>query len=957
MKPAVFPLTGAIMVLAAALVACAPGGDTAVTPPGTTPTTDGSSGLPPGPTVPGARWDDPATWPDGKVPTAGADVTILAGSRVVLNTTPPSLGDLMVHGELVFDNRDLRLNATSVQVMGKDALFQIGSELAPYAHDALITLSKKAGADDTKESTKGITVMDGARLELHGESRARVSWTQLASTAAPGATSLTLKESVDWKPGDLLVVAPSGFDPMETERVQVRSVSGNTVAFSPALKFSHFGETQSYAHNGRTVTVDERAEVGLLSRNIVVQGDANSEAEYAAFNKTVINDPTEGNGDDPTPADPDTSDTPDDPNGYDYVAPVDSYKPGFGGHIMVMAGGAARVEGVELRRMGRTGFKGRYPLHFHLAGDVNGSYVKHSSVYDSFQRAVVAHQTSNLLVEGNVAYNVINHMYILAEDGRVAKGKPTPTETGNRFVDNLGVLVYSPPVKDQAFHPRTPLSRSTQDEERSAVFWMNHPNVTLRGNHAVGTVKGNGFFYGRNGFTTSLNVQFDFKDNVAHTIGGAEDRLAGKPHENNPNYPPNAVGFGVLVGREIRSSVPMLVEGLTAYKSTNAGIWTEGPVNVVRGAFADNPTGVRVSAGIKANAVVKDTVIVGQTKNTNNWLRLQDRSQPSAMPVPGNTTGYTGIENATQTLLCVDVDTVTFHDVGSAALSFTPSEYGREGYFRGSARGVKIYGNTAAFAGLLKPHDTFYGPNGAINIVRGDFTDLDGSLLGAGAGAKLYGPSTTAPKPEWAWLDSANAYVSTASGGTPNVGAPLKTYLAFDGFDVKYGDMMARGYGSWRDNRAWATRWTGNSAFGYRPGGYAESVDPASRLAVNKDSRYALNMNNRLLMENGDLHAVSRSVQLPTGEAKLRFEFVYRTEGFRADGDGFTVLFTVDGATAPAASYVSKDADLDTPGWQVRTVDLKALAGKKVRVDFQMTGYTRASKGRMLLDQVGVRRD
>jgi hypothetical protein len=35
-----------------------------------------------------ARWSDPATWPDRKVPAAGDKVTIAAGKDVVLDVSP-----------------------------------------------------------------------------------------------------------------------------------------------------------------------------------------------------------------------------------------------------------------------------------------------------------------------------------------------------------------------------------------------------------------------------------------------------------------------------------------------------------------------------------------------------------------------------------------------------------------------------------------------------------------------------------------------------------------------------------------------------------------------------------------------------------------------------------------------------------------------------------------------------
>ena len=46
-----------------------------------------------------ARWSDPATWPDRKVPVAGDTVTIAKEKDVILDVSPPALnGGLMVKG-------------------------------------------------------------------------------------------------------------------------------------------------------------------------------------------------------------------------------------------------------------------------------------------------------------------------------------------------------------------------------------------------------------------------------------------------------------------------------------------------------------------------------------------------------------------------------------------------------------------------------------------------------------------------------------------------------------------------------------------------------------------------------------------------------------------------------------------------------------------------------------------
>ncbi|MBY0456011.1 MAG: G8 domain-containing protein, partial [Gemmataceae bacterium] len=389
----------------------------------------------------GTRWSDPATWTGGKPPRAGDTVVIPDGRAVVLDVSPPQLKGVLVKGQLRFDRQDLELKTGWVLVAGKGAKLEIGTAAEPFAQKATITLF----GTDKKESvagagTKFLAAMGGGTLELHGARRDAVSWTQLGATAEPGAKELTLKDEVKWQPGDRICVAPSGYSPLEAEEVTVTAVVGKVVSVEPALKFKHWGTLQTFA--GRAL--DERAEVGLLTRNVLVRG-----------------------ADDSTAA-------------------------GFGGHVMVMAGGTARVEGVEFFRMGQRGHKARYPLHWHLVdreGDGTapgkGQYARNNSVHHSFQRAVVVHGTNDVLVEGNVAFDVTNHCYVPAEDG---------DEERNVFRRNLGMLVRVPAVADYAFPGNKPES-STQQEAKASVFWMTNPNQVFEANHAAGSVGGDGFLF------------------------------------------------------------------------------------------------------------------------------------------------------------------------------------------------------------------------------------------------------------------------------------------------------------------------------------------------------------------------------------------------------------------------------------------------------------------------------
>ncbi|XP_034523686.1 uncharacterized protein LOC117803698 [Ailuropoda melanoleuca] len=113
-----------------------------------------------------------------------------------------------------------------------------------------------------------------------------------------------------------------------------------------------------------------RAEVGLLTRNIVVMGEMEDSC-------------------------------------YPYSSHICSFFDfdTFGGHIKFALGfKAAHLEGVELKHMGQQ-LVGQYPIHFHLAGDVDEkggydppTYVRELSIHHTFSRCVTVHGSNGLLV-------------------------------------------------------------------------------------------------------------------------------------------------------------------------------------------------------------------------------------------------------------------------------------------------------------------------------------------------------------------------------------------------------------------------------------------------------------------------------------------------------------------------------------------------------------------------------
>ena len=506
--------------------------------------TDSTDPSPP-PPPPGTalRWSDPATWPGNVVPVAGAAVSIPAGRTVLLDLSPPALASLTVDGTLRFDEQDLNLTTGWILVHGR---FEIGTEAAPFSHHAVITLTGLEGEDVMGMGAKVFGAMSGGAIELHGAER--VGWTRLAASATAGGNQLKLERPVDWRFGEHLVVASTDLDPLQAEEVYIASVQGSTVTTSTPLRFSHFGVSQSFAGK----PLEERAEVGLLSRNIVIRGDDASNLN------------------------------------------------GFGGHMMAMQGGILRVEGVELTRMGQKKVLARYPMHWHLEGPVDGQYFRESSVWHTYNRCVTVHGTRNATVSGNVCYDNIGHALFL-EDG---------AETGNLFEDNLAVLTQRPAsgealipsdVTPAAFwitNPDNTYRRNAAAGSRGFGFWFALPAAPT------------GLSSSQPDKPRETPLK-EFSDNVAHSNSNTGLNVDNGPKADltleTVHYSPKQIPG------TSSPAVTAYFQNFTAYKHAGRAVWLRGTQLRLNGAMlADNAIGATFASN---ETLVTDAVFVGQSAN------------------------------------------------------------------------------------------------------------------------------------------------------------------------------------------------------------------------------------------------------------------------------------------------------------------------------------------------------
>jgi cell migration-inducing and hyaluronan-binding protein len=549
------------------------------------------------------NWSDPDSWPNRKVPVAGDKVTIGRDKEVILDVSPPALGGLSIDGKLTFANdADLELTTEWIMLHGELA---IGSEGSPHTRNATITFTDTVKNEDVMAGMgdRGIMI-SGGTLNLHGDRTN--TWTKLANTARAGSTSIEVLSAAGWRVGDEIVLASTDFDPRQAELRTISAISGNKITLDRKLDYMHFGKI--------TFDVDERGEVGLLTRNIKIQASADAEQSY------------------------------------------------FGGHIMAMPSSKMFVEGVELRRMGQHLTKARYPIHWHLVGEGKGQYVRNAAIHDTFNRCVTVHGTHNLRVENNVTYNTVGHCFFV-EDG---------IETGNEFVRNLGIQTKCHPTKPcvptnlaaagenpdygnrQAIRTNGQQSKDVllPSDNTVSTFWITNPDNTYRDNVAAGS--------DANGFWMSLpehpNGQFEgteisktiwprrtpfreFKGNVAHsnydsfmfdrniaannTFGVTGSSHTGLENPADPNS----------------TALVSVFEDLTSYKNRNGAIWGRGEMHVFRNLkLADNAIGFTHASGAFGRyaftSQVVDSLFVGETENVGNPTTDAEKTYGRSLPKP-----------------------------------------------------------------------------------------------------------------------------------------------------------------------------------------------------------------------------------------------------------------------------------------------------------------------------------
>ena len=544
------------------------------------------------------RWSNPATW-GGTFPSAGSDIVIPAGKTIILDTNPASIGKLRIEGTLKFDARDVALTASSINVTGS---LLIGSKTEAYRNKAVITLTGAPSATNDG-AARGI-IVEGGQLAFYGTAPSPV-WTKLNANAPANATTFVLRDSTNWNAGDVIAMAPTDFYGVsQTERFTITQANGMGLSTNAGINQARWGVLQYVTSKGMSLVpepgyvppatpaptvLDERAAVGNLSRNIVIQ--------------SVDDDAWRSKG--------------------------------FGVHMMFMDLKSKIVlDGVEIHRAGQAGITGRYPIHWHrlsysdtgvALGDATGHVMQNSTVWESANRCVVIHATNGVTVKNNICQDVKGHAFFL-EDA---------VERRNVFEGNLALMMRKPSVANiLQVHEGEP------GQGGPAGFWLTNPDNVVVGNTA-GDAAGNGFWmaFPARPLGTSLSVNLlpnrlahsVFDDNTAHTNRGPGILLEWAPIDAAGNVTPMKYVPTSDGGQDIYSNrIRFQLKRINSYKNLEGAYRNRvSTPDYVEWTTADN-VGVSMAGAGDDGVITRGLFIGSSLNNATPYPNVWPFEQPSA---------------------------------------------------------------------------------------------------------------------------------------------------------------------------------------------------------------------------------------------------------------------------------------------------------------------------------------
>jgi len=169
-------------------------------------------------------WSEPLTWGGEFPPIEGDLVSIPKGLNLLVDVdSTPILSAVVVEGSLIFPpnpNPNHLRTFDAHYVMVRGGTFEAGTEDYPYTSQLLITMHSNRSSPEIPIFGNKVIAMYNGVLDLHGVPR-NPTWTELDVTAEIDSVNITLIRDVDWKVGESIVIAPSGYFNTEAEERKI----------------------------------------------------------------------------------------------------------------------------------------------------------------------------------------------------------------------------------------------------------------------------------------------------------------------------------------------------------------------------------------------------------------------------------------------------------------------------------------------------------------------------------------------------------------------------------------------------------------------------------------------------------------------------------------------------------------------------------------------------------------
>ncbi|MEO1576575.1 MAG: G8 domain-containing protein, partial [Pseudomonadota bacterium] len=240
------------------------------------------------------------------------DIVIPDNGQVHEISGNANCGLITVNGTLrCADGVNAVVKMDGMLIMGPNARLECGTASNRFDGNVTFTLrNNRAFPAHPGHGERAFVVMNGGTLDLHGQIR-KARFSRLNQDADAGTTSLTTPGLIGWEAGDQIILTTTSTYPDQTELLTLAdSCPGGICAVTGALAHFHYGSAPHVypgaGQNGQDLSVDMRAHIANVERNITIRGA----------------DDTYWNSADPK-----------------------------GGHLMIMGGATARIDAVEFNRM------------------------------------------------------------------------------------------------------------------------------------------------------------------------------------------------------------------------------------------------------------------------------------------------------------------------------------------------------------------------------------------------------------------------------------------------------------------------------------------------------------------------------------------------------------------------------------------------------------------------------